>query len=190
MMSSTYEAVLEVATTDFRAYKVARCVERAHKPRLYPGYYFLDLTIFVLGAILRKVDLVGDDPQTSFFPEEETGWRVRPVFEWDFPEFKPTKKAQQAADDALTTTRDQLQDGEEGGRRAAKAAVRRMQQLRDGVATRQAVYQITAAKIGDLEQKVGDLEQKVEAHLIAQNQKIDAQNEKIDRILAILSSRA
>mgnify|MGYP004404477139 CR=1 FL=1 len=171
MMSSTYEAVLEVATTDFRAYKVARCVDRVHKPRLYPGLYFVDLTISSLGAILRKVGLVGDDPQTSFFPKEETGWRVRPVFEWDSPEWEPTEEARQAALEALDATRQQLQGGWEGTLRAAKLAVRRMQRRRDGVATRQAVYHITAAKMGELEQKV------------------EAQNEKIDRVLAILSSQ-
>ena len=181
MMSSTYEAVLEVATTDFRAYKVARCVDRVHKPRFYPGYYFLDLAISSLGAILRKVGLVGDDPQTSFFPKEETGWRVRPVFEWDSPEWEPTEEARQAALEALDATRQQLQGGWQGSLKAAKLAVRRMQRRRDGVATRQAVYHITAAKIGELEQMVE-----------AQNAKIDqmfqAQNEKIDKVLAILSS--
>ena len=178
MMSSTYEAVLEVATTDFRAYKVARCVERAHKPRLYPGYYLVDLIISVLGAILRKVGLVGDDPQTSFFPKEETGWRVRPVFEWDSPEWEPTEQARQAALEALDAARDQLQGGWEGSLRAAKSAVRRMQRRRDGVATRQAVYHITAAKVGEVEAKVNQLEQKVDRMLDVQNQ-----------MLAMLKSR-
>ena len=182
MMSSTYEAVLEVATTDFRAYKVARCIDLVHKPRFYPGLYFVDLAISSLGAILRKVGLVGDDPQTSFFPKEETGWRVRPVFEWDSPEWEPTEEARQAALEALDATRQQLQGGWEGTLRAAKLAVRRMQRRRDGVATRQAVYHITAAKVGEVEAKVNQLEQKVDA----QNEKI---NEKIDRVLAILSSR-
>ena len=57
-----------------------------------------------------------------------------------------------------------------------------LQRRRDGVATRQAVYQITAAKVGEVEAKVNQLEQKVDA----QNEKI---NEKIDRVLAILSSQ-
>ena len=178
MMSSTYEAVLEVATTDFRAYKVARCVDRAHKPRFYPGYYFLDLAISSLGAILRKVGLVGDDPQTSFFPKEETGWRVRPVFEWDSPEWEPTEEARQAALEALDATRQQLQGGWQGSLKAAKSAVRRMQRRRDGVATRQAVYHITAAKVGEVEAKVNQLEEKVDRMLDVQNQ-----------MLAMLKSR-
>ena len=182
MMSSTYEAVLEVATTDFRAYKVARCVDRVHKPRFYPGLYFVDLTISSLGAILRKVGLVGDDPQTSFFPKEETGWRVRPVFEWDSPEWEPTEEARQAALEALDATRQQLQGGWQGSLKAAKTAVRRMQRRRDGVATRQAVYHITAAKMGEVEQKV-------EAQLAAQNEKIDRMLDVQNQMLALLQSR-
>ena len=121
MMSSTYEAVLEVATTDFRAYKVARCVDQVHKPRFHPSLYFVDLTISSLGALLRKVGLVGDDPQTSFFPKEETGWRVRPVFEWDSPEWEPTEEARQAALEALDATRQQLQGGWQGSLEATVA---------------------------------------------------------------------
>ena len=184
MMSSTYEAVLEVATTDFRAYKVARCVDQVHKPRFHPSLYFVDLTISSLGAILRKVGLIGDDPQTSFFPKEETGWRVRPVFEWDSPEWEPTEEARQAALEALDATRQQLQGGWEGTLRAAKLAVRRMQRRRDGVATRQAVYHITAAKVGEVEAKVYQLEQKVDA----QNEKIDRMLEAQNQVLAILKS--
>ena len=189
MMSSTYEAVLEVATTDFRAYKVARCVDQVHKPRFHPSLYFVDLTISSLGAILRKVGLVGDDPQTSFFPKEETGWRVRPVFEWDSPEWEPTEDARQAALEALDATRQQLQGGWEGTLRAAKLAVRRMQRRRDGVATRQAVYHITAAKVGEVEAKVNQLEQKVDAQNEKINEKIDRMLEAQNQMLTILKSR-
>ena len=177
MMPSTYEAVLEVAQTDFRAYKVARCVELVHKPRLHPSQFFLDLIFNSLGTTLRAVGLIGDDPQTSSFPKDETGWRVRPVFEWDAPEFKPSERAQKAAREALDATRDQLQGGWKGGLKSAKSAVRRMQRRRDGVATRQAVYHITAAKMGELEQKVE-----------AQNEKIDRMLEAQNQMLAILKS--
>ena len=172
MMSSTYEAVLEVATSDFKAYKVRRCVEAIHQPRFGPILYFIELTVVSLGAALRAVGLVGDDPQTSPFPKEESGWCVRPVFEWDSPEFKPTLKVQKKARAALDATREQLQGGWQGGLKAAKMAVRRMQRRRDGVATRQAMYHITAAYVGELEAKME-----------AQNA---ATNAKIDRILAAL----
>jgi len=97
---------------------------------------------------------------------------VRPVFEWDSPEFKPTLKVQKKARETLDATRDQLQGGWQGGLKAAKMAVRRMQRRRDGVATRQAMYHITAANVGELEAKME-----------AQNA---ATNAKIDRILAAL----
>ena len=62
-------------------------------------------------------------------------------------------------------------------------AVRRMQRRRDGVATRQAVYHITAANVGQLEAKMC---KKMEAQNAATNAKIDRTNAKIDRILAAL----
>lgn len=180
MMSSTYEAVLEVATSDFKAYTVRRCVEATHQPRfVHPGLYFIELTVVSLGAALRAVGLVGDDPQTSPFPKEESGWCVRPVFEWDSPEFKPTSKVEKKARAALDATREQLQGGWQGGLKAAKMAVRRMQRRRDGVATRQAMYHITAANVGELEAKM-------QAQNAATNAKIDRTNVKIDRILAAL----
>ena len=100
---------------------------------------------------------------------------MRPVFEWDSPEFKPTLKVQKKARAALGATREQLQGGWQGGLKAAKMAVRRMQRRRDGVATRQAVYHITAANAGELEAKMCKME--------AQHA---ATNAKIDHILAVL----
>lgn len=186
MMSSTFEAVVQQSTVDFKVHKAQRIVAARQSPRL-PGQLYSGVFLaVVLGKIVRWCR-----PYKRDFPLE-VGWCRRAAFSWEQKTYEPEGKAQEAAEQALITTRDHLQGGWETTLNSAKAHVKRMMRQRDGIATRESVNYITRANMGDIGRRVGELEEKIDSLKSELHGRRDREEEilaKLDVIAARLEDR-
>ena len=189
-MSSTYEAALNTASNDYKASRVRRIVELAHMPRLPPCLFALEAAATALGWVLRKVarldshfkgtyeygykeDPETDEPVPNMVPFDafplDGGWRRRPAFRWEQPDYRPSDDEKTLAERALELTREHLRGGADAALKSSQGQMRRLVADRDGVATRGAtrtiVTGIVKAEVGELKQRLGSLEEKMDALL-------------------------
>ena len=195
IMSSTYEAALDVATVQYKVYKVRRVVEYRCAPRLPGPFYILECIFYILpGRMLRKLGKCKSENSLT-----NAGWCNRTAFKWEKPSWKPEPEMIVAAQAALEEAKGDLKGGWESSTKAARAAVRRMQQRKGGgVATTKGVHAIVKVEVGEvhaaldadvaaLDAKVGEVHSALDAKVDA---KVAALEHKLDAIMELLKKKS
>ena len=187
IMSSTYEAALDIATVEFKVYKVSRIVELKRLPRLPGPYYFIECALFIpLGMLLRLCGKRPADYTSSRSPLAallDAGWRDRPAFKWEKPKWKPKPEILKVAKEALEEAKQDLRGGWESTTKAARAYVRRMQQRRGGgIATSKGVHAIVKVEVGAVHAAL-------DAKHAALSAKVASVENKLDAIMEILKKK-
>ena len=163
---------MEGASLDFKIHKAARVIEFSHCASAPPGGYIHVIIGAIFGWCARACGFISNDEHPL-----DWGWRNRPAFFWERPEFTPEKSDLDQARKALEVGASQLRGGWEATQKSAVAAVQRMSRRRDGVATRESVNYITKANMGicveemrrssqevrELKQQISELQQQVSA---------------------------
>jgi len=184
MMSSTYEAAMEVASLNFKVYKAKRVMTYRQAPRLPPYLYCFTLIGGSLGWIVRRVGVIDRTryPLRAF-------WDQRPSFFFDDPKTKwrPREEDIRAADKAMATAFSELKGaGYEVSVKAAKMKNKRSSQGRDGVATRESVNYIVRANVGEAQEETNARLSRIEEEMNARSSEMNARssetNSRLSRI--------
>ena len=139
----------ERAGGDFERYKAQRIVDNRCKPASASPLYLLELAPRLLGAAVRACT------RRTWATPSPLGWRRRPNFEWERPDWAPDADDAEAARRAIDEMRKTLHGGWRTSVKAAKAAVERAGRSHDNaVATRDGVQKIVRAEVGEVREEV------------------------------------
>ena len=102
----------------FRKHRVELVIEMRSRPRCFAGFmYWLEILLIVVGWALRKTRVIKAHNShcglldSRFLDPKDLGWRHRPAFEWQDPEYHMSPRAEKNAKKALATARNQLEEG-------------------------------------------------------------------------------